>query len=94
MVRITGSIDLVLNCLSIKEKFMSRKTAVNNTHDFTRQIHSTKRTGTNFAYMSNHNEKLAKELKTITCIDCRQFIGGCSHYIGKYHKPCSYFEWW
>ena len=73
---------------------MARKTDLNNIHDFTRQIHSSTRTGTRFAGMGNHNEKLSKDLGDLTCKDCRHFSGGCSHYIGKYHKTCSDFEWW
>jgi hypothetical protein len=73
---------------------MARKTTKENIHEFTCQIHSTKRTGTRFAYIPNHNEKEAKELKKLACHDCRGFQNGCKEFVGKYHKPCTEFEWW
>lgn len=73
---------------------MARKTTKTNKHDFTKQIHSTVRTNTRFANMNNHNEKSAKENKNVVCKDCRGFDNGCSEYIGKYHLPCSEFQWW
>lgn len=72
---------------------MARKTDKNNIHDFTRQIHSSKRAGTRFANMINHNERLAKEKDIGTCRYCRNFFHGCSDYIGRYHKTCEEFEW-
>lgn len=73
---------------------MARKTDKQNTHEFTRQIHSTVRTGTVFANMPNHNEREAKELRKVCCHDCRVFDGCCDQFIGKYHKPCEDFNWW
>ena len=75
---------------------MARKTEENNVHEFTRQIHSTKRAGTEFANMKNWDEKQAKIEEKLCCHDCRWFIGGwssCADYIGKYHKTCKNFEW-
>lgn len=62
-------------------------------HDFTRQIHSTRRTDTQFAGMLNHNERLAKEKNGLTCKECRFFLFGCSEYVGRYHRTCPEFEW-
>lgn len=73
---------------------MARKTTQRNIHEFTKQIHSTRRVGTRFAKMENHDEKEAKETKSLACHDCRFFAHGCSDYVGKYHKPCDEFEWW
>lgn len=73
---------------------MARKTDKINIHEFTSQIHSTRRTGTRFSNMPNHNEKAAKECNSLCCHDCRHFDIGCSEYIGKYHKTCSEFKWW
>lgn len=73
---------------------MARKTSKTNIHEFTIQIHSTKRTGTRFANMDNHDERLAKDTNALACRDCRHFHNGCSDYIGKWHKTCSEFEWW
>lgn len=73
---------------------MPRKTKKENIHDFTKQIHSTKRTGTRFANMSNWNEKEAMKEKKVACHDCRFFRFGCDYYIGYWHKPCELFEWW
>ena len=73
---------------------MARKTKKTNIHEFTVQIHSTKRAGTRFASMDNWSEKEAKNKKHVCCHDCRYFLMGCSEYIGKYHKPCELFEWW
>jgi DNA topoisomerase IB len=73
---------------------MARKTKKENTHEFTKNIHSTKRTNTRFANMENHNEKQAKAEKKVCCHDCRFFNGGCDTYVGMYHKPCGEFEWW
>jgi hypothetical protein len=61
--------------------------------DFTRNIHSTRRTGTRFAGMDNWNEKAAKEGGRLSCKECRQFVGGCSMYVGRWHKPCEQFQW-
>jgi hypothetical protein len=63
-------------------------------HEFTCQIHSTRRSGTDFANMKNWNEKQAKESKEVTCKDCRFFDLSCSKYLGKYHRPCDRFDWW
>jgi hypothetical protein len=73
---------------------MPRKTTKENKHEFTSQIHSTKRAGTRFAAMENHDEKEAKRQCKITCRDCRGFENGCSTFIGMYHKPCLEFAWW
>jgi hypothetical protein len=73
---------------------MARKTEKENKHDFTRQIHSTARANTRFANMPNHDEKKAKESGKVCCHDCRYFDYGCSEFIGRYHKPCTEFEWW
>jgi len=74
---------------------MARKTNnINCFHDFTKQIHSTRRKGTNYANMKNHNEKIAKEKNSLCCHDCRYFDSGCYEYIGKYHKICEDFQWW
>jgi hypothetical protein len=61
-------------------------------HDFTQQIRSIVRRGTSFANMPNHNEKLAKKEGRDGCTCCR-YWDDCSLYIGRYHKPCSEFEW-
>jgi len=63
-------------------------------HEFTRQIHSTKRAGTRFHAMENWNEKEAKEQNKLCCHDCRSFDIGCSEFVGKYHKRCEEFGWW
>lgn len=68
--------------------------AQRNIHDFTNQIHSTRRSGTRFTNMENTNERLTKENKGLGCHDCRFFQFGCSEYIGKYHSPCKEFKWW
>lgn len=44
--------------------------------------------------LANWNEKQAKEEKKVCCHDCRYFMFGCSEYTGKYHMPCTDFEWW
>ncbi len=75
---------------------MARKTKQNNTHEFTKQIHSNKRRETRFANMNNWDEKVAKNENKLCCHDCRFFgySGNCQDYIGMYHKPCELFEWW
>ena len=70
---------------------MARKTLKRNIHDYTRQIHSTRRTGTE--PVENWNEKEAKEENKVSCRHCRYFYSSCSEFIGKYHKPCKDFEW-
>ena len=65
-------------------------------HEFTRQIHSSTRTGTSYANMDNWNEKEAKEQNKRCCHDCRWFDIGfepCKKYVGLYHKPCKDFAW-
>lgn len=65
--------------------------------NFTKNIHSTVRSGTELANMDNWNEKEAKEKNRVCCHDCRYYNNGfsqCSVYIGAYHKPCAEFEWW
>ena len=64
-------------------------------HEFTRQIHSTKRRGTPCANMENWNEKQAQADKKVSCKDCRRFwwSGNCYEYIGRWHKPCKDFQW-
>ena len=38
-------------------------------------------------------KKKQKKTKKVCCHDCRSFDnGGCSEYIGKYHKTCEDFE--
>ena len=73
---------------------MARKTLKENRHNFTKQIHSTKRTSTRFASMDNWDEKEAKSLNKVCCKDCRSYDLTCSIYIGKFHKPCRDFQWW
>lgn len=73
---------------------MARKTLKANSHDFTRQIHSSKRKNTRFADMPNHDEREARANKQVCCHDCRSYMMGCSEFIGKYHKVCGEFEWW
>jgi hypothetical protein len=73
---------------------MARRTNKTNIHEFTQQIHSSRRVGTEFAKMNNHNEKLAKQNKDVVCRDCKFFNLGCKEYIGEYHKTCNEFEWW
>jgi len=72
---------------------MARKTDKYNVHEFTRQIHSTRRTGTIYANMPNHNEKLAKQKHDMVCRECRYFYGQCSDYIGQWHELCKDFQW-
>ena len=73
---------------------MPRKTHKRNIHDFTRQIHSTVRSGTKLANIKNWNEVKAKFENKLSCKDCRFFwLDGCGEYIGKYHMPCDEFEW-
>lgn len=67
--------------------------ANNNIHEFTNQIHSSRRSGTRFSNMNNHNERKAKIEDRGGCRYCRYFWHGCSQYIGKYHKACNEFEW-
>ena len=73
---------------------MARKTKKENRHEFTRQIHSTKRTNSRFANMTNWNEKEAKSINKVCCKDCRGYDNGCYLFIGRYHKPCEEFKWW
>lgn len=73
---------------------MARKTSAQNKHEFTRQIHSTVRRGTEFAGMKNWNEERAKCENKICCKDCRHYDIGCGAFIGAYHKPCEKFKWW
>ena len=76
---------------------MARKTDKENLHDFTRQIHSTKRTkNPDYTPLENWNEKTARDECKLACRDCRYFfsgLNGCFKYIGKWHKPCDEFEW-
>jgi len=62
--------------------------------EFTKNIHSSVRSGTRFSGMPNHNERLAKSENKLCCHDCRYYDGGCNKYIGRYHLPCSDFKWW
>jgi hypothetical protein len=73
---------------------MARKTNKKTIHDFTSQIHSTRRKDTMFANMSNWNERKAKAENKVGCSHCRFFALGCSEFIGRWHQPCSEFEWW
>lgn len=73
---------------------MARKNSKTTIHDFTKQIHSTVRTGTKFAALDNHDEKKAKAAKKVCCHDCRYFDYTCREFLGKYHKTCKDFEWW
>lgn len=73
---------------------MARKTKKENWHEFTKQIHSTRRANGIFRNMSNWNEREAKSLNRVCCKDCRSYDMVCYIYIGKYHKPCERFEWW
>lgn len=63
-------------------------------HEFTSQIHPSRRVGTIFAGMPNRDERAAKASNSLSCHDCLHFKGGCSEYLGKYHQPCRDFEWW
>lgn len=72
---------------------MARKTDRILIKDFTKNIHSTRRSNTGFSKLENWCEKEAKEQRRVCCKDCRHFNGGCSEYIGRYHKPCIEFEW-
>jgi hypothetical protein len=78
----------------LKGDRMARKTEKNNVHEFTKQIHSTKRAGKLEKPLKNWNEREAKKLNKCACHDCRYFMGGCSEYIGKWHRPCEDFHWW
>jgi hypothetical protein len=73
---------------------MARKTGKGNIHEYTRQIHSTKRKGTEASGLGNWNEHRAKVEDRVCCHDCRYFNPGCRDYLGMYHKPCGEFEWW
>ena len=73
---------------------MARKTLKENVHEFTQQINSSRRTGTIFSGMKNHDEKKAKTDNQLCCKDCRHFRNGCDAFIGVYHQTCSEFEWW
>ena len=73
---------------------MARKTDKEQWKDFTKNIHSTNRTGTFVANFDNWNEKKAKEERKLCCDDCRHYITGCHNLVGKYHKTCKDFEWW
>lgn len=75
---------------------MARKTSKENTHDFTRQIHSTRRTqNIDYVPIANWDERKAMEQKRVACRDCRKFYGfnGCFKLIGRWHMPCEEFEW-
>jgi hypothetical protein len=63
-------------------------------HDFTKNIHSTARSGTEASGLKNWNEKIAKLDNRLSCHDCRYFDSGCYIMLGKYHMPCKEFEWW
>ena len=73
---------------------MARKTKLFNEHEFTKQIHSSKRADTIWANMPNHDEKKAKSENKLCCHDCRYYLLSCKGYIGRFHKPCDEFEWW
>ncbi len=72
---------------------MARNTKKDNTHEFTKQINSTRRTGTVFANMENWDEKKAKfDNHKVKCSGCRFFNYDCSYYIGENHMPCDDFK--
>ena len=76
---------------------MARKIKNDNNRtskEFTKNIHSSIRSGTEFSGMANHNEKLAKSEKRLCCHDCRFYGLSCYEYIGMYHQPCKDFKWW
>ena len=73
---------------------MARKTDKIVVKDFTKNIHSTRRSGTCLSGMDNWDEKEAKKEGKLACRDCRFFELSCSEYIGRWHKPCGEFKWW
>jgi len=62
--------------------------------EFTKDIPDTKRIGTEFETMDNHDETYAKGKDAMACHHCRYFSGGCDEYIGQWHKTCNQFQWW